>query len=265
MTTEDDTSFNVPHNGKTSILSTVLGVICFPCTLLCSWYTIREQEEAVLLNYGKFSGIETEPGCHFRNCFGREVRKVSKQKISINLPETKVIDANGNPIIVSAIVLYYFEDSKKCAIDIQDAPTFVYNQAQTVLKTVVSQYPYESEDRKIKCLKRESRDISESLVQSLQEKVVLAGARVISFQFDELSYAPEIAHGMLKRQQALAMVLARTLIVEGAVTIAREAITQLEEYGVGMEPEDQNKLVTNLLTLICSDNDAQTTVNVGGK
>jgi len=119
--------------------------------------------------------------------------------------------------------------------------------------------------KKIKCLKRESREVSESLVKSLQEKVDQAGARVISFQFDELSYAPEIAHGMLKRQQALAMVLARTLIVEGAVTIAKEALTQLEEYGVGMETEDQNRLVTNLLTLICSDNDPQTTVNVGGK
>jgi len=229
---------------------------------MCSWYSVREQQEAVLLNYGRFTGIETEPGCHFKNCFGREIRHVSKQKISVNLPETKVVDANGNPIIVSAIVLYYFEDSKKCAIDIQNAPNFVFNQAQTALKTIVSQYPYESEDRNIKCLKRESRQIAEALVSLLQEKVEIAGARIISFQFDELSYAPEIAHGMLKRQQAQALVLARTKIVEGAVLIAKEAITQLEEYGVSMEPSEQNKLVTNLLTLICSDNDPQTTVSV---
>jgi len=231
---------------------------------MCSWYCVREQQEAVLLNYGRFTGIETKSGCHFKNCFGREIRNVSKQKISINLPETKVIDANGNPIIVSAIVLYFFEDSKKCAIDIQNATEFVLNQSQAVLKTVVSQYPYESDDRKIKCLKRESREISDMLVQTLQEKVEVAGARVISFQFDELSYAPEIVHGMLKKQQAQAMVLARTKIVEGAVSIAKECIDQLEEFGVEMGVDDQNKLVTNLLTLICSDNDPQTTVNVGG-
>jgi len=243
-------------------LSTCLGVFCFPCTLMCSWYCIREQEEAVLLNYGKYTGIEKTPGCHFKNCFGREIRSVSKQKISINLPETKVIDANGNPIIVSAIVLYYVEDSKKAAIDIQDAPKFVYNQAQAVIKSIVAQYPYETTKKDTKCLKKESKEISEALVNMLQIQVETAGARIISFQFDELSYAPEIAHGMLKRQQAQALVLARTKIVEGAVDIAHDAITQLGDYGISMENEDQTKLVTNLLTLICSDSEAQTTVNV---
>jgi len=247
----NDTVERVPMMPK---LSSTLGWAFLPFTFMCSWYSLKEQEEAVFLHYGKYSGVQTTPGCNYMNCWGREIKRVSKRKISIHLPETKVIDFNGNPIIVSAIVLYHIRDTLKSVIDIQNCHQFIRNQAQTVVKSVVSKYPYESTSSSQKCLKNESKEIQKCLVSTLQEVVEVAGANIISFQFDELSYAPEIAHGMLKRQQAHALIIARKKIVEGAVDIAKDAVQQLEGLGVKMENSEQAKLVTNVLTIICSEN-----------
>jgi len=250
--------------GSSSPLSTFLCISCFPCALTCSWFTVQEQEEVVLLNYGKYTGVVNTPGIHWANCFGRDIRRVSKKKISVDLPNTKVVDLNGNPILVSGNIVYHFINSKRCAIDINEPNAFVQTQAQTVLKQVVSQYPYEhlSEDDVGPCLKTETSEIGDNFVKLLQSKVDIAGARVLNFQFNELSYAPEIAQGMLKKQQARATLAARKTIVEGVVEIAYGAISKLEDKGIAMTDSEKAKVITNLLTVMCSDHDATPTINV---
>jgi len=247
--------------GKSSALGTFFGACCFPFTFCCSWFSIKEREEVVVLNCGRYVGTETEPGIHFRNCWGRELKRIPTAKITSHLPNTKVIDKNGNPLIVSGIVVYHFRNTQRAALDVLQAEQFVNNQAQVVMKQIVSRYPYEAdEEGDGYCLKTEAANISREFVTTLQRQINVAGAQVHSFQFNNLSYAPEIAAGMLKRQQAHALVKARKTIVDGAVEIAHSAMVQLEERGITMQPDEKTRLVSNLLTVICAEAEIQPTL-----
>jgi len=226
---------------------------------------VRENTEAVILHYGRYSGTEPDPGLHFTNCWGREIRVVTKQKQSLHLPITKIVDKAGNPLTVSGIVVFYNQESKKCAIAVRDPREFTHNAAQTVLKAVVGRHPYEAQKPGQMCLKTHAKQIGQEMVQLLQQDVIVAGVKIISFQFNDLSYAPEIASAMLKKAQAQAMVAARKKIVDGAIDIALGAVTELEKKGISVQQSDKSKIVTNLLTVICSDTDAKPTVNVSEK
>jgi len=260
---EDDKGHVEP--GSVSPCALCLGIGCFPFTLMCSCFCVRENTEAVILHFGKFTGVEQDPGLHFNNCWGREVRVVTKQKQSIHLPITKIVDKTGNPLNVSGIVVFFNENSKKSAIDVSDPREFTLNAAQTVLKTVVGRHPYEATKPGQMCLKTHAKQIGQEMVKLLQKDVLVAGVRVISFQFNDLSYAPEIASAMLKRAQAQAMVAARKKIVDGAIDIALGAVTELDKKGISIQQSEKSKIVTNLLTVICSDTDAKPTVNVSEK
>jgi len=240
-------------------LSCVLGVMCFPITM-CSCYTVQERESAVLLTYGKYAGTVKEPGIHWANIWGRDLRKISTKVISVDLPHTKVIDANGNPLLISGVLTYQFVSPKKAVLDVENANKFVYTQAQAALKQIVSRYPYESDIEGTHCLKNESANIGNEMVAILQARVNISGTKIHSFAFNEISYAPEIASGMLKRQQAAATVAARKVIILGAVEIAHGAVQELHERGVTMDERAKITLVTNLLTVICSDHEAQPVV-----
>jgi membrane protease subunit (stomatin/prohibitin family) len=181
---------------------------------------------------------------------------------SVDLPNQKMVDANGNPLQVSAMLVYNVKDSFKATISVQNYREFVMQQAQAVLKQVVSRHPYESPDHKATSLKTEGKQIGRELVDALQEKVDQAGVHIQSFQFNEMSYAPEIASQMLKRQQAVALVQARSAIVEGAVETAYGAIVAMEQKGIKFSTEGKEKLVTSLLTVMCSEHDATPTVQV---
>ena len=128
------------------------------------------------------------------------------------------------------------------------------------MKQVVSRHPYESSDSSIACLKTEGAAISRELVSQLQERVNVCGARITNFDLNEISYASEIAAGMLRRQQADALVAARSVIVNGAVQIAQSAVSQLEAAGTTMDPAQRAHLITNLLTVIVSDREPMPTV-----
>lgn len=241
--------------------ATLVGALCFPATLMCSWFTLSENEEAVIMHCGKYSGKLTEPGCHFVNMCGRQLLTVSTKVVSHDLKNTKVVDANGNPVNVSAVITYKVCDVEKATLDVTQVHAFVSNQAQAVLKQVVSRYPYESTENRAD-LKNESQLVSQELVRVLQERVNIAGLLILGFQFNEISLAPEIANAMLKRQQAAAMVAARKIIVHGAVEIAHTAVEEMTKKGVKFSDDERAKLVTNLLTVICSDHDAQPTLSL---
>eukprot|EP01121_Diplochlamys_sp_Union-15-3_P001820 TRINITY_DN11582_c0_g1_i1.p1 TRINITY_DN11582_c0_g1~~TRINITY_DN11582_c0_g1_i1.p1 ORF type:complete len:264 (-),score=40.12 TRINITY_DN11582_c0_g1_i1:24-815(-) len=251
--------------GSPSCVAYCLGCFCLPITLLCSCYAVNEREEIVALSFGKYIGTDKTPGLKFRNIWGRELKKIPTAKIAAHLPVTKVVDRNGNPLLVSGVIVYLFVNTEKAALDVVNAQQFVYDQAQAIMKQIVSRYPYEPDDEndhESMSLKTESSEIGKQFVKLLQKQVHVAGAKIISFQFNELSYAPEIAMGMLKKQQAKALVSARKTIVDGAVDISHGAIVELEEKGVSMQPEDKTRLVSNLLLVICSDAEAKTSVPV---
>jgi len=245
------------------VLTTILSVVFFPITLLGSWIVVSPQEEVVLLRWGRFSRLMREPGLSWVTLWGRRAIRISTKQQAIEVHRTVVADGNGNPILAAAVVTFRFVDTRRAALDVEDAPAFVRTQAMAVLKQVASRYPYESATHATS-LKSETAVIAGEMREILQSKVQVAGAEVVSFELSDLSYAPEIARAMLVRQQAQALVDARKVIVEGAVEIVDHAIALLREKGHRMQPTEQERLVSNLLLVICGESHVQPTVSVQG-
>uniref|UniRef100_A0A7S3LK89 Band 7 domain-containing protein n=1 Tax=Aplanochytrium stocchinoi TaxID=215587 RepID=A0A7S3LK89_9STRA len=239
----------------TSPIANVLGVACFPFTAIGSCYTIEPRTEAIITNFGVLTEVVSEPGCHWHNCWGREMLKMSTAELIADLGNQKIIDARGNPIIVSAVISYRVTDVKKALLNVNQVGNYVTLKAQAILKQVVGQYSYDD-------LKLESDSVSAQLKMTLKPELDIAGVLVSSMRLNELNYAPEIAGSMLKKQQAAALIEARHLIVEGAVEIAQTAVSNLEKAGLTMNDQERIGIVSNILTVTCSDNDAQPTISL---
>ena len=220
--------------------------------------------EAVVLKFGKYSETLKQPGLHFRQPIGRTVNKVSVREVTHDIPLTTVVEANGNPVNISAVVRYRVVDSARAILDVEDHKQYVGDQASATVKRVISRYPYESPDPAVPCLRKESEDIGEALREELQESVDSAGVRILSVRLNDLTYAPEIAQAMLLRQQAQALIDARKLIVEGAVEMVNDAHARLQGSGFALTPDEQERLISNLMVVLCSGTDVTPTLPLGG-
>jgi len=208
-----------------------------------------------VLNCGVLTDKVSEPGVHFHNPVGREIRQISTAQISVDLVQQKITDSTGNPILVSAVVTFRFTNPSASLLNVREPKTFVITQASATLKQVVGKYTYDE-------LKHESSSITKEFVDSLQPRVNVAGATIYSVTLNELNYAPEIASSMLKKQTAQATLDARQLIVKGSVEIAFGAVEELEKRGLRMNDEEKFNLVSNLLVVSAGDKDAIPTLNV---
>jgi hypothetical protein len=191
------------------LLSCVLGSFCLPFSLF-SCFVLGPKEEAVLLNFGSFNGVARDPGCHYVCCMGRTILKTSTKVQSMVLPTSKTIDRDGNPLVVSGVLSYQVRNAKKALLDIENVTSFIRTQSIAALKQIVARYPYEGDEM---CLKNNADAIALELVTRLQSRVQIAGLTVLTFTFNEISYATEIASAMLKKQQAQAILSARSAIV----------------------------------------------------
>jgi len=254
-----------------SVLSAMMSIIC-PFSWLGSCRVLHEKEGAMLLTWGKFSSVITEPGCYVLNPCGTTLSRVTTKQQTTDLPNVKLLDLKGNPVVVSGVVFWQVEGVKASLLNVENVYQYVNTTAMATLKQVVSKYPYEDDEIHIDeatgshskglSLKTEAAQVSRELKDVLQDRLAHAGVRVIAFNMTDLSYAPEIAQAMLVRQQAEAMVKARKLIVKGAVDISNDAVSQLESKGIQMSEGEKTKIVTNLLTVICGDQRAQPTLSV---
>jgi len=233
-----------------------------PCSFLVACRTVDEKTERVLLNFGKFFGVIREPGCYCWNPCGLTSRIVSTARSAIDLVHVKVADGRGNPLMVSGVVTYQVVESRKAALDVPDTRSYVNTQGLAVMKKIASMYPYEGREGE-HSLKTEASRLRTQMIEMLQQRVDAAGVLVVNFELTDLAYAPEIAQAMLIRQQAEAMVDARKIIVDGAINIAHGALSGLSERGVKMSKEEEVRLVTNLLVVICGDAKVQPQVSVG--
>jgi len=216
----------------------------------------------VVLYFGKVSGKETEQGIRWQFPIGRELRRLSTRDTTLDIPITTVVEKSGNPIQISAVVVYRIQDVMKAAIDVADPHRFLADQAGAVVKRVASRFPYESPKHDEPCLRKESGQVSAELRAELQKAVQQAGLHVESVRLNDLTYAPEIAQAMLMRQQAMALVDARKTIVEGAVEIVKDAVVRLERSGFKLERSQLEQLISNLLVVICSGEHTQPVVQV---
>lgn len=230
--------------------------IFFPCN---NCFVVPERVEMVQLYFGHYHGTITKPGCYCRSNFAIELRRVSTDIITHDLANTKVLDARGSPVVISGIITYQVVNARAAAIDVSDPHRFVRDQAPTVLKRVAAMYPYESEKEGEPSLRSETVEIGERMRDTLQSRVAVAGIKVESFSVNELSYSPEVASVMLKRQQAEALVAARKSIVKGAKLIAKETV---DELGADMTPSDRAKLLGNLLLVLVGEKEVTPTLQV---
>jgi len=200
---------------------------------------------------GSLVDVVTAPGLHWFPGIGRTIKYIPTSTQTLDIKKTTVVDRNGNPIVVAGVVTFVLTDTVKAAFDVLDYNSYIEKQAFSVLKRVCSMYPYECKTGK--SLQSETGEVCATMVSLLQEKSNVCGATVISYELTDLQYAPEIAAGMLVRQQAQALVEARFTIVEGAVNIVTDAIERLRDKGIAFRENEQGKLISTLLAVICGD------------
>jgi len=244
-----------------SIFLDAIAAIFLPLTFCTGCITVNEKEDVIVQRFGEYKKTITSPGLHW--CFPNQlqINHVSTKLNTLDLKNVKIIDSVGNPINVSAIVVYKVVNSKKAFFNVEDYDEFVENQSQAVLRQVVSKYPYETDDDTPN-LKKENKEIQKELRDVLQEKVAIAGIYIKSVMLNELSYAVEIAAAMLKKQQAKAIVDAREIILKGTIDLAVGAVAAVEEHGITMNDNQKAQLVSNILTVSLSDKETQPTVQL---
>jgi len=190
--------------------------------------------------------------------------KVSLRVRNFNSQKLKVNDAEGNPIEISAVVVFKVIDTAKAKFDVDDYEEFVEIQSETAVRHIAAQYPYDTiADSDRPSLRANADEVASELLKELQNRLLTAGVEIIDTRLTHLAYAPEIASAMLQRQQAAAIVSARQIIVEGAVGMVDMALTNLAAKGIELDGERRAAMVNNLMVAIVSDRGATPVINTG--
>lgn len=251
----------------------------------CGFMAIAPNQARVLLLFGEYKGSVLGSGFFWVNPFYTKTKislrirnfetgvtttpgqtvagQVVAQKTRSASRPSKVNDRDGNPIEISAVVVWKVVNTAEAMFEVDDYEDFVSVQSEAALRNMASRHPYDSEDHEIS-LRGSTQEISDQLQVDIQERLEKAGMKVIEARISHLAYAPEIAAVMLQRQQAHAVVAARSKIVEGAVGMVQMALERLSQQNI-VELDDERRvaMVSNLLVVLCSDRHAQPVVNAG--
>ncbi|MBW8485517.1 SPFH domain-containing protein [Actinomadura sp. PM05-2] len=218
-------------------------------------------EARVLQVLGRYTGTVRNDGLRWVNPIS-DRRKVSTRIRNHETGVAKVNDLDGNPIEISAVVVWQVEDTARATFEVDDFVEFVAFQTEAAVRHIAGAFPYDASDRT--SLRDNADEITGQLSAELALRVAAAGVRIVESRITRLAYAPEIAQAMLRRQQAGAVVAARQRIVDGAVGMVQAALAKLdEEHVVELDEERRASMVSNLLVVLCADRDAQPVVNTG--
>jgi regulator of protease activity HflC (stomatin/prohibitin superfamily) len=253
---------HVPPVGWVSLVGWVLLVVIWA---VCwnGFYTLQPNQAAVLVLFGKYEGSDRTPGFRWANPLLTKI-KVSLRARNLNMETIKVNDQRGNPIEIAAVVVWQVEDSAEATFDVDNFEHYVSVQSEAALRHLASGYPYDTNEEHVISLRGSMDEVSAALLSELQQRVDRAGVKVEEARLSHLAYAPEIAGAMLQRQQAEAIVAARTRIVDGAVGIVEMALQKLEQGEmIRMDEERKATMVNNLLVVLCGDKTAHPVVNTG--
>lgn len=224
---------------------------------------IQPNDSRVLILFGKYIGTVRESGFWFVNPFTNK-NKVSLRIHNFNSEKIKVNDLHGNPIEIAAVIVWRVVDSARALFDVQNYEEFVAIQSETAIRGLASDYAYDASEDEKHSLRGNTQEISEELKKQVQTRLQIAGLEIIESRISHLAYAPEIAQAMLRRQQAQAVVAARTKIVEGAVGMVEMALKALSEQHIVVLDEDKKAtMVNNLLVALVSETQAQPVINTG--
>ncbi|GAA4152177.1 SPFH domain-containing protein [Actinomadura keratinilytica] len=222
---------------------------------------VEPNEARVLQVLGRYAGTVRTDGLRWVNPIS-ERKRVSTRIRNHETDRAKVNDLDGNPIEISAVVVWQVEDTARAVFAVDDFVEFVAFQTEAGLRHIAGSFPYDAHDRL--SLRDNADEITAKLQEELTLRVAAAGVRIVEARITGLAYAPEIAQAMLRRQQAGAVVAARQRIVEGAVGMVQQALDRLDEENVvELDEERKAAMVSNLLVVLCADRDAQPVVNTG--
>jgi len=220
-------------------------------------------EARVLQLLGRYTGTVRTDGLRWVNPLTAR-RRVSTRIRNHETDVLKVNDADGNPIEIAAVVVWQVEDTARAVFEVDDFIAFVAIQTETAVRHIANSYSYDSHDTARMSLRDNADEITARLSEEIGLRVAAAGVKIIESRLTRLAYSPEIAHAMLRRQQANAIVAARARIVEGAVGMVEMALSRLADHNVvDLDEERKAAMVSNLLVVLCGDRDAQPVVNAG--
>jgi regulator of protease activity HflC (stomatin/prohibitin superfamily) len=253
---------NLP--GAAAVAGIVLMVVgVFVCIGL---YMLQPNETAVLTLFGRYIGTDRSEGLRWAFPLYRK-RKLTVRARNLNIPTLKVNDKRGNPVEIAAAVVWRVHDTAQALFDVDDFERYVSIQAEAALRHLAAQYAYDDGEDLAQgelTLRGGAAEVAQALRDELTERFEAAGVETIDAKLTHLAYAPEIAQVMLRRQQAQAIISARSRIVQGAVSMVEDALHSLAEREiVELDAERKASMVSNLLVVLCSDRDAQPIINTG--
>lgn len=271
------------------ILIAVLAII-----LLKGHFTLQPNEARVLILFGAYKGTVRQSGFWWANPLYSRIRgcslptgssaperakvstniatllqrglsaKISLRARNFNSERLKVNDKRGNPVEIAAVVVWRVEDTAKAAFDVDDYESYIHIQSESAIRHTANLYAYDRGEEHESTLRESADEVAAALKKELQERLDKAGVVVEETRLTHLAYAPEIAQAMLRRQQAEAVIAARTKIVHGAVSMVDMALRELSEKGiVKLDEERKASMVSNLLVVLCGESEVTPVVNTG--
>jgi len=274
------------------ILIALLGAL-----MLGGYFTLQPNQARVLILFGAYRGTVRKPGFHWANPFYSRSRGMTAQKESsgegglrgrlssrrggglgmqfqttklslrahnFSSDALKVNDKRGNPVEIAAVVVWRVEDTAQAVFDVEDYTSYVEIQSESAIRSIASRYAYDQGEEHEITLRGGADEVALALKEELQVRLGKAGVVVEDARLTHLAYAPEIAPSMLRRQQAEAIIAARKIIVQNAVTMVHMALDELDKKNVvKLDDERKAAMVSNLLVVLCGNSDASPVINTG--
>lgn len=241
-----------------AVLASIIVIICW-----AGFFMVHPNKAKVLQLFGKYVGTVHDPGLKWANPFFTKIA-VSTRIRNFESGQLKVNDSRGSPIEIAAVVVWKVFDTAEALFEVDDYEEFVQIQSESALRNLSTTYPYEPHEGEGTALRSHPAEIAKALREEIQDRLETAGVTVIEARISHLAYAPEIANAMLRRQQASAIISARTQIVRGAVSMVEMALEKLRENNiVDLDEERKAAMVSNLLVVLCGEESVRPVVNTG--
>ncbi|MBW7937067.1 MAG: SPFH domain-containing protein, partial [Flavobacteriales bacterium] len=226
---------------------------------------VQPNNARILILFGKYNGTVKKNGFFFVNPLMIK-KKISLRAHNLETQPIKVNDKMGNPIMIAAVLVWKVDDTYRAAFEVEQYEEFVKTQSESAIRQLAGAYSYDNiEDEGAPITLRSSHEeVNHLLEKEIAERLSIAGIIVIEARISHIAYASEIAGSMLQRQQAIAIVAARQKIVEGAVGMVDMALKELSAKEiVHLDDEKKAAMVSNLLVVLCSDNNPTPVLNTG--
>ena len=251
------------HGEDLKTVITAVAVFALIFIALPGFMVNQPNEAKVLTLFGQYTGSVKEGGFFWVNPFTKKVR-ISLRTRNFETTKLKVNDAHGNPIEIGAIVVWRVVDTAEAMFEVDDYENYVRVQSESAVRSLASSYPYDAQSTGEAALSSHPTEVAENLMRQLLERLAKAGVEVKEARISHLAYSPEIAHAMLQRQQAGAIIAARYKIVEGAVGMVENALELLAKKNIiHLDDERKAAMVSNLLVVLCGERGTTPVVNTG--